>query len=107
MLNLYYVYLLRLAEGMLYVGITTDPARRLKEHMDKKGSGAKYTRTKTVVGMECIFQTENRSTASSLEYHLKRLPKITKEEIACTGNLKCLQEKIQIQNYVYVGKKMP
>lgn len=29
---MYYVYLLRCADGTLYTGITTDPARRLAEH---------------------------------------------------------------------------
>ena len=104
---MYYVYLLRLAEGMLYTGITTDPERRLEEHMGKNGAGAKYTRTKTVVGMECVFSTENRVLASKLEYQLKKIPKVKKEEIVHTGDLSLLKEKIQIENYVYIGKKMP
>ena len=104
---MYYIYLLRLAEGMLYTGITTNPARRLNEHMQKSGAGAKYTRNKTVVGMECVFSTENRVLASKLEYWLKKLTKSQKEEVVKTGELSCLQEKIQIEKYVYVGKKMP
>ncbi len=103
---MYYVYLLRLAEGMLYTGITTDPERRLKEHAEKKGVGAKYTRTKTVVGMECIFSAQNRAEASKLEYQLKKLTKAQKEEIVHNGDLLCLKDKIQIEKYVYFGKKM-
>ncbi|MFB3094982.1 MAG: GIY-YIG nuclease family protein, partial [Candidatus Acidiferrales bacterium] len=29
---MYFCYLLRCSDGSLYAGITTDPARRLKQH---------------------------------------------------------------------------
>ena len=31
--------------------------------------------------MECIFQTENRAFASKLEYHIKQLTKVQKENL--------------------------
>ena len=39
---MYYVYLLRCADGTLYTGFTNDLARRLAAH--NAGRGAKYTR---------------------------------------------------------------
>ena len=41
----YYVYLLECADQSIYTGITTDVARRLKEHQEGE-AGARYTRAK-------------------------------------------------------------
>ena len=38
------VYLLRCADGSLYCGVTTDPARRLRQH--SAGTASKYTRSR-------------------------------------------------------------
>jgi len=36
---LYFVYILKCADGSLYTGITTDLKRRFAEHKDRKGGG--------------------------------------------------------------------
>ena len=41
-----YVYMLRCADGSLYTGWTADVWRRLKEHNEEGGKGAKYTRAR-------------------------------------------------------------
>ena len=46
---MYYVYLLRCADGTLYTGFTNDLARRLAAH--NAGKGAKYTRSRLPVDL--------------------------------------------------------
>ncbi len=70
----YYTYILRCADGSLYTGITTDPARRFAEHAaGKSGAGAKYTASRPPVAYECAFLSPDRSSASKLEARIKRL----------------------------------
>jgi len=70
---MYYTYLLRCTDGSLYVGITTDLKRRFQEHLGKGGKGAKYTRARTPAGYEAAWLSPDRSSASRLEYRLKKL----------------------------------
>ena len=67
---MWYCYLLY-NEKRTYVGISTDPWRRLDEHNSGKHPGAKSTRD----GNYFVFgyiKVSNRSIASKLEYRLKR-----------------------------------
>ena len=75
----YYVYMMRCEDGSLYTGMTTDPERRLAEHMARGEEGAKYTRARRVIRMDALWQTETRSQALKLEYALKQLKKAQKE----------------------------
>lgn len=77
----YYIYMLRCRGGSLYTGITTDLDRRLSEHQQKSGKGAKYTLSHEVLGFECAFKCQNRQLASRLEYHIKTLTKQKKERL--------------------------
>lgn len=83
---MYYTYLLRCADGSLYTGITTDPARRFAQHTGVKPGGAKYTALRHPVRMEAVWRTYDRATASRLEYQLKHLKKAEKEQLIL-GNL--------------------
>lgn len=78
---LYYIYMLRCVGNSLYTGITTDISRRFSEHLEKNLKGAKYTRFNTAVRIEAVWGAENRSSASHLEYFLKKLPKSQKEAL--------------------------
>ncbi len=82
----YYTYLLRCTDASLYVGITTDPHRRLHEHRGTP-RGAKYTASHPPVGFACLWQSEGRAAASRLEYHLKTLTHAQKEQLARTPTL--------------------
>ena len=44
----WFVYLARCADGTLYTGVTTDPARRERAH--NRGRGAAYTRSRRLIG---------------------------------------------------------
>ncbi|KAB8306758.1 GIY-YIG nuclease family protein [Erwinia endophytica] len=65
------LYILRTASGVLYTGITNDVARRFAQH--QAGKGAKALRGKGP--LELLFHCEagDRSSASKLEYQVKKL----------------------------------
>lgn len=75
----YYTYILRCADGSLYTGITTDPARRFAEHAGGKSrNGAKYTASRRPVAFECAFLSADRAAASRLEVRIKKLTRTQK-----------------------------
>jgi len=78
--NNWTVYILRCADDSLYTGITTDIARRVKEHNDGP-RGANYTRARRPVVVEFTQPATNRSTASRLEAWIKAQDRKTKESI--------------------------
>lgn len=86
----WFVYMVRSADGRLYTGVTTDTERRLSEHRQAgtkaKTRGAKYFRGKS--GLQLVFKKSvaNRSTAQKLEYRIKQLEKPRKEALV-QGNL--------------------
>lgn len=70
---MYYVYLLRCADGTLYTGFTNDLARRLAVH--NAGKGAKYTRGRRPVELVYWESFSNKSSALRREYAIKQLPR--------------------------------
>ncbi|MGE4505192.1 MAG: GIY-YIG nuclease family protein [Desulfovibrionaceae bacterium] len=74
----WYVYLLRCADGSLYCGATSDPARRLAEH--NAGTASKYTRSRLPVELAACVPRAGKGAALRLELAVKRLP--TKRKIA-------------------------
>lgn len=79
---MYYVYLLRCRDGSLYAGITTDPARRLRQHKGELPGGARYTRLRPPVGYAAVWEAPDRSAAASLEGRLKHMDHKAKEALA-------------------------
>jgi len=77
----YYTYILRCADGSLYTGITTDPARRLSEHAGKGGRGAKYTAARRPLGYEAVWRSPDRAAATRLEGRIKALRRPAKEAL--------------------------
>ena len=99
---MYYTYMLRCEDNSIYTGITTDLDKRMKEHFSKDKNYAKYTLRHSAKKLEAVWKSENRVLASKLEYHIKRLTKIQKEEII--KNKKLNQEflpKINVLDYTY------
>ncbi|MDF1740923.1 MAG: GIY-YIG nuclease family protein [Verrucomicrobiales bacterium] len=76
--SVWFVYMIRCADGSLYCGIATDVARRFAEHEEGAPKGAKYTRGKGP--LELVFQKEigTRSEASKEELRIKRLSRKAK-----------------------------
>lgn len=73
---MYYLYMLLCGDDTLYTGITTDVARRVREHTE--GTGAKYTRARGVKKLLFTERKKNRSTASRREAEIKRMSRSEK-----------------------------
>ena len=88
--SIWFLYILRGADKSLYTGITTDVARRFSEHSGNgsgdTSKGAKALRGKRPLKLEYSCQIGNRSEALKIEYQVKQLSKIKKEQLI-TGEL--------------------
>jgi len=61
------------APGFFYVGSTTEPSRRLRQHNGEIKGGGRYTSTKRPWRMKAIYGPySNRSEALKAEYTLKK-----------------------------------
>ena len=67
----WYVYMLRCRDGTLYTGIAVDLVRRLEAH--RRGTGAKYTRSRLPVKLVYRESQPDRSHALKREIGLRRL----------------------------------
>ncbi len=72
--------MLRCADGTLYCGWTTDPARRLREH--RAGSASRYTRSRLPVDLVWTLECPGRSEALREEARVKRLSASEKRALA-------------------------
>ena len=105
---MYYVYMLRCIDNTIYTGITVDVDRRMKEHFSKNEKCAKYTFTHSAKKLEALWETDNKSLASKLEYAIKKLTKAKKEELIKNKELKTVfsnNTKIDVENYKVVKSK--
>ena len=66
---MYFVYLIECENGSLYTGITTDVARRFREHAS--GVGGRYTRSHRALRVAYTEKHPNRSAASKREAQIK------------------------------------
>ena len=100
---MYYTYMLRCMDNSIYTGITVDVKRRLEEHKERGKKAAKYTLVHKVEKIEAVWESDNKSLASKLEFNIKKLKKFEKEELIKTKELKkYLDKKIDIEAYKYV-----
>ena len=74
---MYYLYILKCADGTLYTGITTDLKRRVAEHNGNK-LGARYTASRRPVKIVFSKKFKDRSVASKEEAKIKKLKKSEK-----------------------------
>lgn len=74
----WYVYILRCADDSLYAGVTTEPARRLRQHNGEIVGGAKYTKLKRPVEMVWQEAHLDRSSACKREYAIKKMRRADK-----------------------------
>lgn len=77
---LWHIYIARCADGTLYTGIATDPARRLAAH--NRGSGARYTRGRGPLEFIHLETVADRSAALKREAAIKRLSRVAKLALA-------------------------
>ena len=79
----WYLYLIRTADNALYTGITTDVARRYRQH--QCGKGAKALRGKGELTLAFSAPVGDLSLALRAEYRVKRLTKRQKERLVAEG----------------------
>ncbi len=75
------VYLLRCRDGALYTGIATDVSRRLAEHREAKGKGAKFLRGKGPLRLVFKKAIGSKGIALRVEGCIKKLSKARKEAL--------------------------
>ncbi|SBT62000.1 GIY-YIG nuclease superfamily protein [Plesiomonas shigelloides] len=75
----WWLYMVRMADGRLYTGISTDVARRFSQHVN--GKGARALRGKGPLALVWQQQVGAHSVALKLEYRLKRWRKARKEAL--------------------------
>jgi putative endonuclease len=80
----WHIYFVRTRYGSLYAGIATDVARRLAEHEQANGRGAKYLRSKGPLELAYQMKIGDRALAMKVERCVKRLRKDQKERIVTT-----------------------
>ena len=81
----YFLYIVRCRDRTLYTGITTDPARRVKEH-NSTARGAKYTATRRPVSLVYMTEYTDRSSALIAEAALKKLSRQKKQAIITSAD---------------------
>lgn len=80
--SLWYVYILLCEGNFLYTGITTDTARRLREHKNKSARFTSYNPPLRIVHRE---KAASRSQALKREAAIKKLTK--KEKLALIASV--------------------
>jgi len=80
----WHIYLVRTRYGSLYTGVATDVARRLAEHEQANGRGAKYLRSKGPLELAYQMKIGDRALALKVERCVKNLSKEQKERIVMT-----------------------
>lgn len=69
----WWVYMVETQKGKLYTGITTDLARRLRQHKGELKGGAKFFSSDQAVAIKFQKKCKDRSSASKLEAQIKGL----------------------------------
>jgi len=72
----WWLYVIRTASGSLYVGISTDVARRLAQH--ERGEGARSLRGKGPLALVASWRVGTRVEALVLEARMKQLSRARK-----------------------------
>ncbi len=78
---MWFVYIVKCADGSLYTGITTNVKRRIEEHNNGNRISAKYTRHRRPVMLVHKEKIETRGKALKREAEIKKLSRIAKEKL--------------------------
>lgn len=77
------VYVLKCRNNYLYIGLTNNIERRLKEH--ERGTGSKFVRSQRPFELVKAIPCESAKQARSLEHNLKKLKRSKKIEFLNLG----------------------
>ena len=87
----WFVYLVRCADDSFYTGVTTNLARRLRQHNGEIAGGAGYTRGRRPVDLVWSEACIDRSQAQQREYIVRRSPRAEKLKLAASHGQTCLE----------------
>lgn len=73
----WWVYMIRCDDGSLYTGVSTDPERRFREHLQQP-QGAKYFNGRQPMAIVYTEPGHTRSTACQREAFIKKLKRSDK-----------------------------
>ena len=76
---MFFVYMVRCADGTLYTGLARNPDERVRVH--NSGKGAKYTRSRLPVVLVYSEECESLSAALKRECQLKPWSRARKEAL--------------------------
>jgi len=76
--KVWWVYIIQTERGTLYTGITTDLARRFRQHAGEISGGAKYFSVSDPAKILFKKKCKDRSSASKLEAAIKKLSRSEK-----------------------------
>jgi len=74
---MWFIYILKCADGTFYTGITVNVKRRVEEH-NNLPIGARYTRSRRPVKMVYSCQRKSRPLAMKEELRIKRMSRLEK-----------------------------
>lgn len=77
----WYLYLVRCDDGSVYTGVSTDVARRFREHQRGGARAARYLKSRRAVEVIFTACVGDRSAALIAETAIKRLAKPQKEAL--------------------------
>lgn len=85
----WWVYMIKTQSGKLYTGISTDVARRFKEHRGELGAnkGAKFFRSDAALKVVYQEACVDRSTASKREAEIKKMQRYQKLQLVDSSGL--------------------
>ena len=83
---MWWVYVVRCADGTLYTGVAMHLLGRLREHNQDDRRGARYTRGRRPVALYTACRCADRAAATRLERQVKRLPRSRKEVLPSTAS---------------------
>ena len=81
--SMYYVYIVRCADGSLYTGLARDPQQRVAVH--NAGRGAKYTSSRRPVALVYQEAVKSRSDALKREAQIKNWRRARKDALIAGG----------------------
>ncbi|MGH8435647.1 MAG: GIY-YIG nuclease family protein [Pseudomonas sp.] len=83
--KLWFVYLVRAANGALYCGISDDPQRRFATH--QSGRGARFFHSSPAVALVYVEACSDKSEALRRERSIKQLTKKAKEALVLASTV--------------------
>ena len=100
---MYHIYMVGCEGGSIYTGIAIHLQRRLREHVNKAPTAAKYTRSHAVISLECVWRAEEKGAALRLERAIKGLRREEKLQlIAAPERMAQLLPQLSAQDYIHV-----